>query len=204
MTQSATFITLAAPACIVHDCSTWPSTSTLEFIGYALLVARRDEHGAWSIGIEDAVVGPEFTREQAFERLADILPAAPIFVGWELGRLTIDPLLDLARDLPEPLRHHFPARLARATRGLVVDMAQAQSETAALPARSGLQPIGNVPAELVSDQRHRDLMSGVKHKVRRALRDEALALWRYWLRSAPKGVEGALAVTQALLAGDAA
>ncbi len=204
MTQSANFITLAAPACTLRCCGIWPGTSTPEFFGFAFVIACRDEHGIWAIRIEDAVIGPELTKEQALERLADMLPIAPVFIGWELGRMTVEPLLDLARDLDEPMRYHLTARLARAMRGLVVDMAHNQGDTAPVARGSGLQPIGSVPAELVSDQRHRDLTSGVKLKVRRALRDEALAIWRYWLLSAPAGVEGALAATQALMSGDAA
>ncbi len=204
MTQSATFITLAAPALTNRCCSTWPGTSTPEFLGFAIVIACRDEHGTWSIRIEDAVIGLELTKEQVLKRLADSLPIAPVFIGWELGRMTVEPLLDLARDLDEPLRSHVTSRLARAMRGLVVDMAHNQSDTGLLRPGSGLQRIGRVPAGLVSDQRDRDLMSGVEPRVRRALRDEALAIWRYWLRSAPAGGDGALAATQALMAGDAA
>lgn len=203
MTRPATFITLAAPARTLHCCATWPGTSTPKFFGFALVIACRDEHGTWSIRIEEAVIGPELTKEQALERLADKLPIAPVFIGWELGRMTVEPLLDLARDLDEPMRYHLTARLARAMRGLVVDMAHNQGDTAPVARGSGFQPIRSVPAELVSCQRHRDLTSGVKLKVRRALRDDTLAIWRYWLRSAPAGAEGALAATQALMSGDA-
>lgn len=204
MTKPATFITLVAPARTLHCCATRPGTSTPEFFGFALVIARRDEHGTWSIRIEDAVISPELTKEQALERLADMLPDAPVFIGWELGRMTVEPLLDLARGLDEPLRHHLTGRLARAMRGLVVDMALDRSDTVASQRGSGSKPIGSVLAGPVSHQRYHDLTSGVEIKVRRALRDEALAIWRYWLRSAPAGGEGALAATQALMSGDAA
>lgn len=75
------FAALTVHTCIVHDCSTSPSTSTRELIGWGLLIAKSYRH-RWRFELHSGSATGVTSTAIALAALADRLPAQGVLIGW--------------------------------------------------------------------------------------------------------------------------
>lgn len=116
------------------------------------------------------------------------MPANALVIGWKIDQVVIPVLLNAAETAPPAIAHHFLARLHRLPRVGAVDLslqhggASAPSFTAMAAEMAIRSPDWNADVVLAK------WAIGDVHQIRHDLADEALALWRVFVRMA--GVAG--------------
>jgi hypothetical protein len=191
MPFSRTYFTLSA-AIITTPAApegTLPELTHIAALG--LFTATLDHEGAWTFTVDAAAIGAGEGETTLLEWAADRLPPADTLIGWQLAGRLLPALLDAAQHAKPPAAHHFTSRLARVTRGDVVDLSIDHGGAAALPFNEWadvheLEVPSLTPPELLSMW-----ASGRVLPVRDAMEAEVIALWR---ASLPAGAAPADAI----------
>lgn len=167
--------------------------------GIGLFVAEHDASGRWRFTHHTSAIAAGSTIDALLEHVADRLPPKATLIGWNVDSALVPMLLAETSHVSPVVAHHFTARLYRLLTGGAVDMALCHGGMGAAPiakvaCQTAIEP--SLPdAGEIADARVRDDLS----QVRATLSDEALVLWRMFIRSAGKADIDADAATEAWL-----
>lgn len=182
MTKPTTFMTIsiATFATPPRDGQAAPGA---HLAGVGLFLATRRASG-WRFRSEATVLAAGDSEQDLLQWLADRLPAVDTVIGWQIDNYLIPVLIDAAASADAPIAHHVTARLARALRGTVIDIALDHGGHAALP----LEQVAAEMAVAVPAISGNDLLSawstGSVDTLRADLAAQALGLWQCFLRHA--------------------
>lgn len=165
-------------------------------IGIGLFIATYED-GRWRFARRVHVIPAGVPEATVLENIADRLPAQGTLIGWHVDHGLIPTLLDAAATAPPIVGHHFLKRLHPLLRGGVVDLALG----------SGTAPFATTAADMAihapswdADTVFEAWASGRIDGLRHDLGDEALAIWRMFVRSAGLAGVEAEAATDAWVA----
>lgn len=149
-------------------------------IGIGLLIARHED-GRWRFACRVEAIPAGEPEAALLENIADRLPAEGTLIGWHVDHALIPSLLEAAATAPPIVAHHFLGRLHRLLRGGVVDLALGY----------GTAPLATIAADMAirapdwnADAESGAWASGRHETLRHDLADEAMAIWRVFVRSA--------------------
>lgn len=188
-----TAVTVPVPASTTGD---YPAERHLTGIGMfvAQRVARR-----WRFRRHGLAIPAGVAEEALLERMTARLPPLGTIIGWGLERALIPALMDAANTASATVAGEATARLYHLLRGGAVDVALgrgaagAQTLAAAASNMAIYSPAWN--AEAVFSAWATGLVTSLRHD----LADEALAIWRVFVRSAGLAGVEAEAATDAWL-----
>ncbi|NJR78746.1 hypothetical protein [Sphingomonas corticis] len=167
-----------------------------QLIGVGLFIARYED-GRWRFARRVSAIPAGVPEAAVLENIADRLPAQGTLIGWHVDHALMPTLLDAAATAPPIVAHHFLGRLHRLLQGAVVDLALGHG-TAALATIAADMAI-RAPqwdADTVSCAWASGRIEGVRYD----LADEALAIWRVFVRAAGLAGLDAEAATDAWVA----
>lgn len=151
-----------------------------QLIGIGLFIARHDD-GRWQFARRVQAIPAGVPEAALLENIADRLPAVGTLIGWHVDHGLMPILLDAAATAPPIVAHHFLGRLHRLLRGGTVDLALGH----------GTASLAMVAADMAirapkwdADTLAGDWASGRTERLRHDLADEAMAIWRVFVRSA--------------------
>ncbi|WP_394440064.1 hypothetical protein ACGGKE_03490 [Sphingobium naphthae] len=164
-------------------------------VGLSLFVATQYDFERWRFAHHGRMVLAGESEAPLLEWVADLLPADAILIGWNVDHALVPLLLDAAETAPPMIAHHFLARLHRLLRGGIVDLS--------LPhGGAGAPPLATVAEEMAirSPKLDREIVlsawaTGRTDQLGHDLADEALAIWRVFVRTAGLAGIGAEAAT---------
>lgn len=166
-------------------------------IGIALFIAERDRWGRWRFARRARAISAGETVGALLDWAAARLPEEAMLIGWNVDHGLVPGLLDAAATAPPTVAHRFLGGLLPLLTGGVVDMALGHGGAgaptlAAIAADMAIYaPTWNVDATAGA------WAIGEVGQLRRDLADEALAIWRTFVRSAGVSGLGAEAATDA-------
>lgn len=149
-------------------------------IGIGLFIARH-EGCCWRFARRVQAIPAGVPEAVVLENIADRLPAHGTLIGWHVDHALMPALLNAAATAPPTVAHNFLGRLHPLLRGGAVDLAlgHGTASLATIAADMALRA-PDWDADTVSDA----WASGSTEKLRHDLGDEALAIWRVFVRSA--------------------
>lgn len=159
-------------------------------VGIGLFIARRDRANRWRFRRHAYALGAGEPEEALLEWVADLLPGEATLIGWQVDHSLIPLLLDAARGSCAEVAHHFIGRLFRLLGGGAVDMSLGRGGAAA-------PPLADVAEEMAIYAPRRDPVrtfsawaTGKVSGHRQDVEDEALSIWRVFVRVAgPTGAD---------------
>lgn len=170
-----TVTTVAVPA---STDGRYPAERQLTGIG--LFIAKYED-GRWRFARRVQAIPAGVPEAALLENIADRLPAQGTLIGWHVDHVLMPTLLEAAETAPPIISHHFLGRLHRLLRGGVVDLALGY----------GAASLATVAADMAirapdwgADPVAGGRVSGRTDRLRHDLADEALAIWRVFVRSA--------------------
>jgi hypothetical protein len=165
-------------------------------IGIGLFIARHED-SQWRFARRVHAIPASMPEATVLENIADRLPAQGMLIGWHVDHALIPTLLDAAATAPPIVAHHFLGRLHRLLRGGVVDLAlgHGRASFTTIAADMAIRA-PDWDADAVSGS----WTSGRTDRLRHDLADEALAIWRVFVRSAGLAGLDAEAATDAWVA----
>lgn len=165
-------------------------------IGIGMFIARHED-GRWRFARRVQAIPAGVPEAAVLENIADRLPAMGTLIGWHIDHGLMPMLLDAAATAPPIVAHHFLGRLHRLLRGGTVDLALGQ----------GMASLATIAADMAirapewdADTLAGDWASGRTEGLRHDLADEAIAIWRVFVRSAGLAGLDAEAATDAWVA----
>lgn len=167
--------------------------------GIGLFIASL-EGRRWRFTRHASIVPAGEPEHSLLEGVADRLPADGMLIGWDVDSVLVPALLAAAEEAPAAVAHHFTARLHRLLSGGVVDMAL-------VPRKTGGASLATTAADMAiyapswnADAVFTAWSTGMIDQVHRDLADEALAIWRTFVRSSGLSNVDAEAATDAWVA----
>ncbi|CAM3231592.1 YprB ribonuclease H-like domain-containing protein [Sphingomonas antarctica] len=180
-----TAATVAVPA---SRCGNHPPDRCL--VGIGLFIAEHGATGRWHFErYAHALIAGE-REDGLLEAIADRLPPFATLIGWNVDQVLVPLLLETAAVVPPTIEHHFSARLYRLLSGGVVDMALCHGGMGAPPLATVARTTAIDAPDMDADGIASAWASGEVRQLHADLADEALALWRIFVRAAGSpGVE---------------
>ncbi len=197
MISHPTYIAVTAATVAMPASTDGVHAAGQHLIGLALFIAERDRKGRWRFARRVHAIPAGESEGALLEWAAARLPREAIIIGWNVDRRLVPSLLDAAATAPPTIAQRFIGRLFRLLSGGVVDIALGHGGAgaptlAAVAADMAIYaPAWNVDAVAGA------WAVGAIDQLRRDLADEALALWRIFVRSAGVTGLGAEAATDA-------
>ena len=157
-------------------------------VGLAMFIAERDRKGRWRFARRVHAIPAGESEGALLEWATARLPREAVLIGWNVDHRLVPTLLDAAATAPPTITERFIGRLLPLLSGGVVDIALGHGGAgaptlAAVAADMAIYaPAWNVDAVAGA------WAVGAIDQLRRDLADEALAIWRIFVRSA--GVSG--------------
>lgn len=149
-------------------------------IGIGLFIAAHED-GHWHFARRTPVIPAGEPEAAVLENIANRLPVHGTLIGWHVDHVLMPALLEAAATAPPVVAHHFLGRLHRLLRGGAVDLALGH----------GTEPLATIAADMAirAPEWDADTVSGAwasgwTERLRHDLGDEALAIWRVFVRSA--------------------
>jgi hypothetical protein len=186
-TNEATYVAVTATT-VAMPSSNDGTHAAGQLIGIGILVAERDARGRWRFARRAHALADGDPVDPLLDWAAHRLPADATLIGWDVDHTLMPMLLGAVESATPGSACRFLERLARLTRGGIVDMALDHGG-------AGAPPLAIVAAECAiyspawqPDATVAAWASGRLDPARRDLADEALAIWRLFVRLA--GVAG--------------
>jgi hypothetical protein len=153
-------------------------------IGIAIFIAERDDKGRWRFARRAHAIRAGEAEGTLLEWAVARLPGEAMLIGWNVDHCLVPALLDAAATAPPAVGHRFLERLHLLLTGGVVDMAL-QHGGAGAPAFAEVAKDMAIYAPAWNiDAMTGDWAVGATDRLRRDLADEALAIWRTFVRAA--------------------
>lgn len=157
-------------------------------VGIGLFIAEFDQDRRWRFARRAHTIPAGKPESALLEWTSARLPHDAMLIGWNVDHVLVPALLDAAATAPPAVGSPFITRLQRLLQGGVVDVALANGGAAA-------PPLATVAADMAIYAPAWNLNAvtgawgiGAIDMLCRDLADEALAIWRTFVRSA--GVSG--------------
>lgn len=157
-------------------------------IGIALFIAERDPKGRWRFARRAHAIPAGEPEAVLLEWAAARLPSEAMLIGWNVDHCLVPALLEAVATAPPTVAQRFLERLRRLLIGGVVDVALTHGGANA-------PTLAKIAADMAiyapgwnADAITGAWATGAVDQLRRDLADEALAIWRTFVRSA--GVSG--------------
>lgn len=188
MNTTSSWVALSAATVTVPASADGNYPTERLLVGFGQFVARRSGTH-WTFRRRAHAIAAGTSEAILLERMADRLPNAATVIGWKVDQVLRPTLLGAAATAPPLVAHYAAARLHRLFRGGAVDLAYGRravgsSTLSALAADMAIYaPAWNADAVFSA------WATGLLNPLRRDLGDEAVALWRLFVRTA--GVAGA-------------
>lgn len=198
MSNTARFVTLTTA--VVETPATSNTAALTHLVGLAMLIAERDEQGAWTFTVHRNAAEAGTSEAQLLEWTADRLPPRATLIGWQLADRLLPPLLDAAAHAPPMIALHFTSRFARLATGVSIDLAIDHGGAGAPSFATVAATSGFAVTEFDEETLFTSWAFGSLDNVSAALADEAVALWRFWLSSTGEAATGAAGATATWLA----
>lgn len=166
-----------------------------QLIGLSFLVATQYDRDRWRFALHRRMVLAGESEAPLLEWTADLLPADAILIGWNVDHALVPLLLEAAETAPPVVAHHFLARLHRLLRGGVVDLSLPRGGAAAPPLAEVAKEMAIRSPKLDRETVLGAWATGQTDQLGYDLADEALAIWRVFVRTAGLAGIGAEAAT---------
>jgi hypothetical protein len=157
-------------------------------IGIALFIAERDPKGRWRFARRAYAIAAGETEGALLDWAAARLPSEAMLIGWNVDHGLVPALLDAAATAPPTIAHRFLCRLLPLLTGGVVDIALAHGGAGAPTLATVAADMAIYAPTWTVDGTTGAWAVGAVDQLRRHLGDEALAIWRTFVRTA--GVTG--------------
>lgn len=151
-----------------------------QLVGIGLFIAKYED-SRWRFARRVQAIPAGVPEAAVLENIADRLPAMGTLIGWHVDHALMPTLLDAAATAPPIVAHHFLERLHRLLRGGTVDLALGH----------GTALLATIAADMAirapnwdADTLAGGWASGRTEGLRHDLADEAMAIWRMFVRSA--------------------
>ncbi len=157
-------------------------------VGVGLFIAKRNADGRWRFERRAHAISAGEPEGTLLEWITSRLPGAAMMIGWNVDHQLVPALLDAAATAPPAVAHRFLERLTHLLKGGVVDIALRHGGAGAPTLNEAASdmaiyaPVWNV--EVITGA----WAIGAVDRLRRDLADEAMAIWRTFVRTA--GVTG--------------
>ena len=166
-------------------------------IGIALFIAERDRKGRWRFARRAHAIPAGEAEGTLFEWVAARLPGEAMLIGWNVDHCLVPALLDAAATAPPAVANRFLERLSHLMTGGVVDVALGRGGAGAPTLAEVASDMAIYAPAWSIDATAGAWAIGAVDQLRRDLADEALAIWRTFVRSAGMSGLGAEAATDA-------
>jgi len=163
-------------------------------VGIALYIAERDHAGHWRFARRAHAIPAGEPESALLDWATARLPDGAILIGWHVDHMLVPALLDAAATAPPTIAQRFIAQLHRVLRGGVVDVALKYGGAGAPPLAVVATDMAIYAPAWDADKVIGAWAIGSVDQLRHDLADEALALWRIFVRTA--GVAGLKAEAQ--------
>lgn len=155
-----------------------------QMIGIGLLIAKRRGRQPWRFVRRAKAIAAGEPESRLLEWVARRLPTDATMIGWNVDHAMIPVLLDAAASSPPLVAHHFVGRLHSLLRRGAVDMSLAHGGAGAPPLAAIAADMAIYAPEWCEQATISAWSTGLIDQLRHDLADEALALWRVFVRSA--------------------
>lgn len=151
--------------------------------GMGLFLANRDDKDRWRFARRAHSIAAGTPESVLLDWAAERLPASSMPIGWNIDHHLVPLLLDAAASAPAAVACTFVRRLHALLGGGVVDMSLWHGGT-------GAPPLADIAADMAisAPTREADALMGAwaigdVDPLRRDLADEAMAIWRIFVRT---------------------
>ena len=165
-------------------------------IGLGLFIAQRRDD-LWTFSRRAIARRAGASQDEVLRWAVKWMPSDATLIGWNVDQKLVPTLLEAAAHAPPELSCRFLTSLHQVLLKGVVDLALREGGAAAPPLKAVAEEMAIFAPAMDADAMTAERRSGLVDQRRRDLGDEALALWRVFVRSAGLSGLGAEAATDA-------